>query len=748
MGQKRRRLALSCVACRRRKVKCDRTFPTCNRCQKGNVACDYVAYTGKSDEPAHTPGSEGSSNAQRAREVSVSSWAEDANTWQARAKLHSNTRSQPEASASITTPSFANRPPNQKLLELQERVFELETYVRAAGSRPVSSEKYLGMGHPIGPGASQGKRAFQEHERALLRGKSFKTQYFGPSHPAGILLQYEELSSFVKTILGHIPALEKARLAFKQNRPELGRTLMPSQFETLASMVPDQKRTDALVQEYFATIETTYRILHMPTFFQSYKEFWKSSSNVSAPFLAQLLLICACVNSAVEGGPTGFRGRSSASREMSVNWLDCAEDWVDLQSQKHVTLEVFQVRTLVVLAKRLNCVKIKREWTMTGHLLRLAMSSGLHREPTVLSNRISVFDQEMRRRLWFTILEVETQSCLDRGMPATIHPFDWDCLPPLNIHDEDFDLMTEKMPPVRPMSEFTRTSFLCVAQQHLHLRLDMLSRINSIKVCLESGIAAEYDQKLRIFLDDIPPWRENPSSTTAHMLSRLLLYEFLLVIHEPNSASHDEQAQSFFTRAARRNAAQNTLKIYTEMSQSVSRIFSNIREDLFRACLALCHDIVASKNAADDWMQDSNLAVEMIGKAVDLMEARIRCLGQGFHSFWLGASALGLLRAKLSPLLPMEEFTKQTADRVSRLHVFMMGEQMAQQTPGSGFEEAAMSGASTLVGMSGNPDSHQASGQADMDFFGNSGQIFNVFSDTLFDFDVTDIWNTGGYPQF
>lgn len=746
MGQKRRRLALSCVACRRRKVKCDRTFPTCARCQKGGVACDYVSYTGKSDDINHSPGSEGSSNAQREREQSVTSWVEDANTWHTRSRQHANARSQPEAGASTINPSFATRPPTRTLLELQERVFELETYVRTAGSRPVSSEKYLGMGHPIGPGASHDKGTLQEHERALLRGKSFKTQYFGPSHPAGILLQYEELSRFVKTILCHLPALEKARLSFKQKRQDLGRPLMILDFETLASMVPDQKRTDALVQEYFATIETTYRVLHTPTFFQSYKEFWKDSGNVSAAFLAQLLVICACVNSSVEGGPTGFNGRSSAVRDMAVHWLESSEKWVDQQSQKHMTLECFQVQILIVIAKRLNCVKIKREWTVAGHLLRLAMASGLHREPTFLSKSISVFDQEMRRRLWYTILEIEMQASLDRGMPAAIHPHDWDSLPPLNIHDEDFDLTTDKMPPARPMNEFTRTSFLCVAGQHLHLRLDMLSRINSIRVCFESETAAEYDQKIRRLLDDIPSWKDNPSSTTAQSLSRLLLYEFLLLIHEPNSASQDGQARYFFPRIARRHAAQNTLKLYTEMSQTVSLILCNLRDDIFRACLALCHDIVVSNNAMDDLIQDSSLAVEMIGKAVDLMELRIRVLGQGFHSFWLGASALGWLRAKLSPLLPMEEFTKQTADRVSRLHVFMMAEQVAQPTPGSGFEDAAVSGASTLVGMSGNPDSNQP--LADMDVFRNSGQIFNVFSDTLFDFDMTDIWNTGGYVQF
>lgn len=746
MGQKRRRLALSCVACRRRKVKCDRTFPTCTRCQRGNVSCDYVSYTGKSDDTIPTPGSEESSNPQRDREQSVNSWTEDANIWQTRSKQHANARAHPEADATMTNPALASRPPTRSLLELQERVFELETYVRAAGSRPVSSEKYLGMGHPIWPGTSQNQGSVQDHERALLRGKGFKTQYFGPSHPAGILLQYEELSQFVKTVLLSIPALEKARLTFKQKRQDLGPSWELPHFETLAGMVPDQKRVDALVQEYFATIETTYRILHTPSFFQSYKDFWKSPSEVSTAFVVQLILVCACVNASVEGGPTGFHGRNSAARDMSLNWIKRSEQWLDMQSQKHVTLESFQITILLVIAKRLNCFKIKREWTVSGHLLRLAMSAGLHREPTFLSKNISVFDQEMRRRLWFTILEVETQACVDRGMPATIHPYDWDCLPPLNIHDEDFDLTTERMPPTRPMTEFTRTSFLCVAQQHLHIRLDMLSRVNSIRICFENETAAEYDQKIRRIVDDIPSWKDNPSSNTAQSLSRLLLYEFLLLIHEPTMAYQDGQARYFFSRAARRNAALNTLRFYAEMSQSVGLTFVNLREDIYRACLTLCHDIVVSRHAADDLVQDNTLAVEMVVNAVDLMEARIRCLGQGFHSFWLGISALGLLRSKLSPLLPTEEFTKQTADRVSRLHVFMMSEQVAQPTPASGFEDAAMSGATTLVGLSGIPESNQP--LPDMGVFDNDGQPFNVFSDTLFDFDMADVWNTGNFVQF
>src|ERR1700749_211385 len=70
MGPKRRRLALSCVACRRRKVKCDRTYPTCVRCQKAGATCDYVSYT-KQDINLPTPSDE---SPHVRREGSATSW--------------------------------------------------------------------------------------------------------------------------------------------------------------------------------------------------------------------------------------------------------------------------------------------------------------------------------------------------------------------------------------------------------------------------------------------------------------------------------------------------------------------------------------------------------------------------------------------------------------------------------------------------------------------------------------------------
>ncbi|KIY00867.1 uncharacterized protein Z520_03533 [Fonsecaea multimorphosa CBS 102226] len=736
MGPKRRRLALSCVACRRRKVKCDRTYPTCVRCQKGGVSCDYVSYT-KQDSALPTPSEE---SPQLRREASVTSWTEHADVWHARSKEHESARNHEE-----TQQSSSSQPRTQvkSLRELQERLFELGTHVKAGGARPISSAVYLGLGHSAGSAASTDKNALHDHERALLRGKSFKTQYFGPSHGANLLLQFEELSRFVKDILQRLPTLEKSRNIWKQQRRNVNASLILPDLETLTSLVPDQSRTDALVQEYFETLETTYRVLHAPTFFRKYKEFWASSGDSSSGFLVQLLLVCASVNCSVAGGPTGFVGRSTVCRDAAVKWIEVCENWLELQSHKHMTLEVFQVRVLLVIAKKLNCVKVKREYTVSGHLLREAMSSGLHREPTFLSNTISVFDQEMRRRLWFTILELDVQNSLDRGMGASIGPFDWDTLPPLNLHDEDFDETTEKMPSARAMTEFTRTSFLCLAHQHLPLRLEIISRINSIRMGLESDTALELDQKIRQTLDNLPKWSDHAATAIAEALSELQLYEILLLMHQPFATQVDAPARHFYSRAARRNAALSTMRVFIGLRPSSRSSYLNLRDDLFRACLATCHDLVVSTRSKEELLQDPTSAENLIEQAVNLMEDRIKNLGQGFHTYWLTCSALGLLRSKLSPEEPAEKFAQGTADRVATLQGFMMSRQISSVTQTNGVEDVTMSTANTLVGMSSQPTPGQPLPELDP-FVTTTTDPFNTFPETLFDFDITDLWNMGG----
>lgn len=144
MGSKRRRLALSCVDCRRRKVKCGRETPACVRCVRGGLGekCQYVAYDDRSGA-LPTPTEDGAENHHQGS-PGYESWTEETEAWQRSSKAAGDNMDRLTAH---TAPS--KRPAAQRSIEeLRNRVVEIETHVRAAGMRPVSSEKYLGLGHP------------------------------------------------------------------------------------------------------------------------------------------------------------------------------------------------------------------------------------------------------------------------------------------------------------------------------------------------------------------------------------------------------------------------------------------------------------------------------------------------------------------------------------------------------------------------------------------------------------------------
>ncbi|KAJ5460447.1 uncharacterized protein N7458_001999 [Penicillium daleae] len=72
------------------------------------------------------------------------------------------------------------------------------------------------------------------------------------------------------------------------------------------------------------------------------------------------------------------------------------------------------------------------------------MQLGLHRDPKHLP-AISVLQVELRRRLWYTILEFAVQSSLDSWVPPRISYDEFDTEPPSNINDESLDESTTEL---------------------------------------------------------------------------------------------------------------------------------------------------------------------------------------------------------------------------------------------------------------------------------------------------------------
>jgi hypothetical protein len=189
---------------------------------------------------------------------------------------------------------------------------------------------------------------------------------------------------------------------------------------SLRSLLPDKETVEKVVQTYFATFERAYRILHIPTFFSAYQTYWDAPGPTNSDMDATLLAILACTLCISTHEATKYSLEGSTFRSKSITWIKACEAWLKRQSNKHRTLATLQVRCLRLLALSTTCHKTKEYYQNVQQHISLMRAFGLHRDPSILGARCSVFEGEMRRRLWATSMELELQASIDKGTSSKI----------------------------------------------------------------------------------------------------------------------------------------------------------------------------------------------------------------------------------------------------------------------------------------------------------------------------------------
>lgn len=201
-ASKRRRIAFSCLACRRRKLKCDRIFPHCGRCQKGGQpnACTYD--TEAVDTLNQSTGN-GNSNS---RDFSnggppraIARLPSVARSFAADEGDEPPPRSQPDTTAGLYSQ-------DERIRQLENRIIGLET--RASGSRShwPRSTRSPELTRPEKDSRSD-MRAVAEKETMIFRGKHFKTQFYGASHHTSYLSHVGLEASLCSAITDHYSSL-------------------------------------------------------------------------------------------------------------------------------------------------------------------------------------------------------------------------------------------------------------------------------------------------------------------------------------------------------------------------------------------------------------------------------------------------------------------------------------------------------------------------------------------------------------
>ncbi|KAL5339980.1 hypothetical protein BJX70DRAFT_136923 [Aspergillus crustosus] len=444
--RKRRRPALSCTECYRRKVRCDRNKPSCGQCK----ALDLTLCCAYRDNHRALPASQGPmASADQGYEQ--------------------------EGRQTTAMPSHSNHTPSPSG-RIRGTISKTRVFGSGHWMNTFSLTEALTSLQPIG-----------ECYESFLRNPDNASRH-------GLAETVFECKRLAQTI--------------KQSRPS--RKCLPADIH---KFFPIRPVMDQFVHLYFTTFETCYGILDYSSFVSEYRCGIENPTHVESSLLLQVLLVMTIAGPLHED-PT-VREQMAANARI---WINIAQTWLSAPLEKdRLTLKGIQVHCLLLLSRQVNQVGADLVWISVGQLLRMAMQMGLHQDPDLLGE-MGEQNSQMRRRLWYTILEINAQAALDSGMPPMISSDDYTTKPPAANCDsagvaEDLE---------------GSTSFQPLLATSLPLRLSAIRSINSMLEETSYEKILEIERQLAVVCQDAAvEFDKQPamfgSSFCCHLLRRFSL---------------------------------------------------------------------------------------------------------------------------------------------------------------------------------------------------------------------------------
>ncbi|KAI1505193.1 hypothetical protein F5X99DRAFT_369991 [Biscogniauxia marginata] len=560
VARKRRRPAKSCEPCRSRKIKCDRGLP-CSPCKRSRAAllCSY-----KSRHPLSPVGSS---------EPTVSSHGDLTGSSHIDARLDHGISCGLVATESRIQTGTPQEPSDHINLQdnLARRVRSLED-VSLPNSRHVGHDYHLQDLEARIAKIEQQLSASTRNQSASnitglhislpcphLRIGDDKTRLFGSSHWVHSLGQFQTVAkmqvkpySVIDTTQAETAATLKEIGAVRRLAKGHGAGRLQDPMPDLVNTIPARNICDRATECYLRTFEPIFRVLHVPSFKRDYEEYWSHQDAPKTTFLMKFIMVLA-IGAVFLPDQSVFNQIRSVSRE----WAYAVQWWLIGPTERDaMNLDGVQIFCLLLLARQTTSLGGASS-IITEALLKLCFTLGLHVDPQTF-RCLSVFESELRRRLWTTALELITITSMNSTLPLSISVDDFQLYPASNIPDDDLkeDNELTTFAPHSRQGVFD-CSLQLLLSKSLRLRIQLIRQLNNLsqeyfyESVLESGKAlmAHCRDIAAFFQSRTSDGNEGISLSEFHM--RFLdtyMRRIILFIHRPFAVRARNDPHFFLSR--------------------------------------------------------------------------------------------------------------------------------------------------------------------------------------------------------
>ncbi|RDA86006.1 hypothetical protein CP532_4856 [Ophiocordyceps camponoti-leonardi (nom. inval.)] len=342
-----------------------------------------------------------------------------------------------------------------------------------------------------------------------------KSMYVGQEHWHLLLADISEVKNYFAC---HKKELEKSYERVWSTKPVTARegpTLLlgavPASEPQLRAGLPPKPSVFTLCSRYFNSMERSVSIIHAPTFLQQLRSHWDDPSRTPIMWLGLLYsILCLAMLSFHQVGdePPEWRGRTlELASEFRLRTVQCLIK-ADYTKPVEYTVETMILYVFGEYSSRWD-VDLGL-WLIVSSMTRIAFRMGYHRDaqwfPSLTPFQAALTGrQEMRRRTWALVRICDVVFSLQVSLPGMINEHDCDTQLPNNLYDDDFDPDTSELPPSRPNTEATPTSYIIAKARLCNELGNVLQATNKVGQNISYDDILQFDAKLRHVAQELPP---------------------------------------------------------------------------------------------------------------------------------------------------------------------------------------------------------------------------------------------------
>ncbi|ESZ92627.1 putative C6 transcription factor [Sclerotinia borealis F-4128] len=432
------------------------------------------------------------------------------------------------------------------------------------------------------------------------------------------------------------------------HRPSLlGGLTEPPDRSTILSSLPTRLEADKLIDRFFASynpsIPACY-LFHRRTYLKQIEQFWAKPYNARIIWIGLYFsTMCMALQSYARNKDTPPEYRDTLAKITDLYRIRTAQCLIiaDITRPVYLMIEIMLCYAFIEYSYERD--GDMGTWLLSGTIMRLALQQGYHRDPEQHAG-LSVFESEMRRRVWIIVTQHELLFSVQIGLPKSIKFAECDTKEPSNLLEEELSEYMTVLPPSRPDTENTYNCYqrvkFCIMRAYGYI-IEFLHIVEPqpyIEVIKLDEMLKKYHDRIPLHLQ-LSTLSQMASETPAFITEKFFLQKFYykstLLLHRKYwYATLPENPDEFrwFSRRMCVSSSMALLNIQVSMHEASQPggilqhmkwwQFSITNHDFLLAAMIMCLDLNTNQRTDPGSERMSYCPVAEKGKLDALVRAR------------------------------------------------------------------------------------------------------------------------------